>query len=59
VETCGEDRATHRYIDYRGFELTKNFCHRGIENSEIERLDQGRPLVGKRGGDPDYRVKSR
>jgi hypothetical protein len=59
VETRGGDRATHRYIGYRGFELTENFCHRGIKNSEIARLDQGHPSVGTRGGDPDYRGKSR
>jgi hypothetical protein len=46
VETRGGDRVTHRYFGYRGFELTENFCHRGIENSEIVRLDQGRPSVG-------------
>jgi hypothetical protein len=42
VVTRGRDRATHRYIDYRGFELTESFCHRSIENFETMRLDQGR-----------------
>jgi hypothetical protein len=51
VETRGGDRATHRYIGYRGFKLTENFCHRGIRNSEIVRLDQGRPSAGTRGRD--------
>ena len=46
VKTCGGDRVTHRYINYRGFELTENFFHRGIENSEMMRLDQGHPSVG-------------
>jgi hypothetical protein len=46
VETRGGDRATRRYIGYRGFELTEDFCHQGIENPEIARLDQGRPSVG-------------
>jgi hypothetical protein len=59
VETCGGDRVTHQYINYRGFELTENFCHRGIKNSKIARLDQGRPSVGMHGEDPDFRGKSR
>jgi hypothetical protein len=33
-----------RYIDYRGFELTEDFCHRGSESPEITRSDQDRPL---------------
>jgi hypothetical protein len=59
VATRGGDRATPRYIGYRGFELTGDFCHRGIRNSENVRMDQDRPSVGIWGGDPDYWGKSR
>jgi hypothetical protein len=43
VETRGGDRANHRYVGYRGFELTEDFCHRGSESPEITRSDQDRP----------------
>jgi hypothetical protein len=54
TNTWRKSRA-HRYIGYWGFNLTENFCHQGIKNSEITRLDQGHLSAGTRGGDPNHR----